>query len=401
MRPIRQLTFWIVAACLSVLLLVLALYYNSTEAQPASVVAVPPRPAAGRLVFQQQGCISCHGADASGTPKGPALRQRASLSSLAKLVAALWNHAPRMWAAMERQGLNYPNLTYEQTSQLISYLYLSGAADVNGDARRGAALFLVRADCARCHGDDGRDPRLAATAAGGTAMDLTQALWNHAAFVQRPIGKPGLAWPHFGPNDVRDLLAYVRQQNASPSPTDTMAGADPDRGWLIFQEKGCIRCHSLSRDQGSAGPYLGQQREFPPTFSEFGAALLNHVPQMENAVGKQRLPWPVFGPNDVRDLTLFFYFLRYMEPTGSPQIGQSVFSWRGCANCHGAEAEGGSAPRLRGRGTNFTAARLATDLLRHGRSMYKQVERNGQQWPELQESDVGNLLAFLNSPSRK
>jgi len=151
-------------------------------------------------------------------------------------------------------------------------------------------------------------------------------------------------------------------------------------------------------DNGSTGPYLGQQQKLPPTFSEFGAALLNHIPQMENAMAGQGVQWPTFELNEVRDLTVFFYSLRYLEPTGSPQIGRTVFTWRGCARCHGAQAEGGTAPRLRGKGVNFTASRLATDLWRHGRGMYARAQHDDQPWPELQESDVGNLLAFLNSP---
>jgi mono/diheme cytochrome c family protein len=229
-------------------------------------------------------------------------------------------------------------------------------------------------------------------------MDWTQALWNHAARMRLRLRETGLQWPRFGPNDVRDLLAYIRYQNGNPPQRDTIANADPDRGWLVFQRKGCIRCHSLTTDDnGGIGPYLGLQQKLPPTFSEFGAALLNHVPQMEKAVTLQGLPWPTFEPNEVRDLTVFFYSLRYLEPPGSPQIGRTVFSWRGCSRCHGAEAEGGSAPRLRGTGASYTGPRLATDLWRHGRRMYEQVQRDGQPWPELQESDVGNLLAFLNS----
>ncbi|MGA2989889.1 MAG: c-type cytochrome [Candidatus Korobacteraceae bacterium] len=359
---------------------------------------IPPRPAAGRIVFQQKGCAACHGEDASGTTSGPPLRQRASLSSLPHLVVAVWNHAPRMWIAMQQQGLSYPSLTYEETSQLIAYLYLSGADDNGGDVGHGAALFSGKNGCSRCHGDSGRDSRLASAALNGSAMDWTQALWNHAILMRLRMREIGMQWPRFGPNDVRDLLAYIRHQNGDPSQQDSMTAADPDRGWQVFQQKGCIYCHSLTSENGGIGPYLGRQQKLPPTFSEFGAVLLNHIPQMENAIAKQGAKWPTFGPNEVRDLTVFFYSLRYLEPAGSPQIGRTVFSWRGCARCHGTQAEGGSAPRLRGKGATFTASRLATDLWRHGRRMYERVQRDGQPWPELQESDVGNLLAFLNSP---
>jgi mono/diheme cytochrome c family protein len=297
---------------------------------------------------------------------------------------------------MQEQKLPYRSLNYEETSQLIAYLYISGSDDKEGNVQNGAALFTKAKHCIQCHTASGRESRLA-SAANGTALDWTQALWNHATVMRARMRAAGLEWPKFGANDIRDLLAYVRHQNRVDAQTRPVAAGDPDNGWVVFQQKGCIRCHSLTSDTGTVGPYLGPGQKLPPTFSEFGAALVNHIPQMEHAIAGQGFPWPEFERNDVRDLTVFLYTLRYLEPGGSTQIGKTVFSWRGCSHCHGAEAEGDSAPRLRGRGATYTASRLATDLWRHGSRMYERLQRDGQPWPELQETDVGNLLAFLNS----
>lgn len=392
----RQLWFWIAAALASVLLLICALRYSGGYVQRRFAASVTPHPAAGQLLFESKGCAACHGAEATGTSSGPSLRQRASLSSLPKLVSAMWNHAPRMWTAMQQQKLPYRSLTYEETSQLIAYLYISGSDDREGDLQNGAALFTSAKHCIQCHTTSGRESRLA-SAASGTALDWTQALWNHATVMRARMRASGLEWPKFGANDIRDLLAYVRHQNGVDGQLRPVTAGDPDNGWALFQQKGCIRCHSLTSNTDGIGPYLGSGRTLPPTYSEFGAALLNHIPQMEQSIAGRGFPWPEFERNDVRDLTVFLYTLRYLEPGGSTQIGKTVFSWRGCARCHGAEAEGGSAPSLRGRGVIYTASRLATDLWRHGSRMYERLQRDGQPWPELQETDVGNLLAFLNS----
>jgi mono/diheme cytochrome c family protein len=99
------------------------------------------------------------------------------------------------------------------------------------------------------------------------------------------------------------------------------------------------------------------------------------------------------------DLAIFLYSLRYQEPSGSPHVGASIFAWRGCADCHGARAQGTErGPALRGRGQPYTAVRLANNLWRHGASMYEQSRKAGQSWPMLQDSDVGDLLSFLNTP---
>ena len=94
----------------------------------------------------------------------------------------------------------------------------------------------------------------------------------------------------------------------------------------------------------------------------------------------------------------FLYSLRYVEPSGSPHVGRSVFAWRGCSRCHGADAEEtAEAPALRGRGP-YTSVALATSLWRHGNGMFRRSQQMGRGWPTLLESDVGDLLSFLNTP---
>jgi mono/diheme cytochrome c family protein len=144
---------------------------------------------------------------------------------------------------------------------------------------------------------------------------------------------------------------------------------------------------------------LGADGKLPPTFSQFGEAMLNHFPNMQRAMREVGQKPPVFESQEFADLALFLYTLHYQEPSGSPNVGASVFAWRGCADCHGARADGTSrGPGLRGRGQPYTAVRLATSLWQHGASMYEENRKSGRGWPTLQETDVGDLLAFLNTP---
>ena len=129
--------------------------------------------------------------------------------------------------------------------------------------------------------------------------------------------------------------------------------------------------------------------------------MLNHFPNMRLAMDGQGGTPPQFSSNDLADLAVFLYGLRNTEPTGSAYVGASVFVWRGCAACHGTGATGGSAPPLRGRGQTYTAVRLATGLWAHGNRMYEETRRTGQPWPRLEDSDIGDLLAYLNTPIEK
>ena len=99
------------------------------------------------------------------------------------------------------------------------------------------------------------------------------------------------------------------------------------------------------------------------------------------------------------DLTAFLASLRYVEPTGSPFVGARVFNVRGCAQCHGPEAEGTRlGPRLRAGGDAYTAVSFTAALWKHTPRMIDRVEELGLSWPTLEATDIGDLVAFLNAP---
>ncbi len=145
------------------------------------------------------------------------------------------------------------------------------------------------------------------------------------------------------------------------------------------------------------GPNLGPERPLPETFTELGGDMVSHSPLMEQAMARQGIARPQLSAQEMTDVFAFLYSLRYVDPAGSPHVGASVFKWRGCSRCHGEHAEGTArAPALRGR--SYNSISLAVALWRHGQKMYAQTGPVGIGWPTLVESDVGDLLAFLNSP---
>ncbi len=401
MKPPRQFVIWGTAALLSLISLLIVMRLQHREVQRRVAVQVAAKPVSGSMVFRSKGCVNCHGNSGAGTEFGPALRNSSALTSLPKLVTAMWNHAPRMWQAMQARHLPYPTLSYEETSQLVTYLYTSGYSDPDGDVRRGEQVF-AKMKCIVCHDHRASSgetaPSLLAIGDPPDPLSWTQVLWNHARAMQQKMTAGGMDWPKFQASDVRDLFAYVRHvtNNAEDDPADVTG--DPDHGWQLFQEKGCIRCHSLSPDSTTSAPSFGADRPLPPTFADFGADMLNHFPMMEKTMDSHQATVPHFSNHDVADIAIFLYSLHYFEPTGSPQVGNSVFRWRGCNQCHGDTAEGAAfGPPLRGRGQAYTAVRLATALWAHGGRMYESAQKHDQPWPTLQDSDIGHLLTFLNT----
>lgn len=392
----RELGMWAAVALVALAALLWVVRSRSTTIQRQSATQVATHLARGEELFRQKGCETCHGDGGSGGRQGPPLRQSPTLATLPRLVAAMWNHAPRMWESMQSQNIAYPVLDYEESGQLVAFLYLAGHADQPGNAQRGRELF-VQKQCARCHSDSRLAPDLARTTLPNTPVSWTQVLWNHGSEMQARMAKAGVAWPKFQANDLRDLYAYVRQANGNAGPERVVEG-DPARGWNVFQQKGCLACHGLTRDSGSLAPAFGHDRQLPPTFAQFGEAMLNHFPEMQRAMNTRANAMPVFADSEMADLAVFLYSLHFLEPSGSPHVGASLFAWRGCAQCHGEHAEGtGNGPPLRGVGKTYTAVRLSADLWRHGSKMYALARAAGRPWPILSEDDVGDLLAFLNT----
>ncbi len=367
----------------------------------------------GARLFVDKGCVRCHAINHIGGNSAPDLGSKQTPeSSLPELVTAMWNHAPRMWQNMQAQKMEYPDLSYEDMAHLFSYLYVERYVDEPGDALRGRDVF-ARKGCAACHQlhtvGNATVPEFppgdftGAQNAGiaSDSLGWTQQMWNHAISMQARAADQGISWGRFDGHEMNDLVAFLNrtagdQNSSGPLP------ADPAHGWEVFQKKGCIRCHSVQDSQAGIGPSLGPKYPLPDSFAQFAGSIWNHIPDMFVAMKAHGTEPPRFEGRDLADVVAFLYSLHYFEPGGSPQVGESVFSWRGCADCHGPRAEGTRlGPALRGRGQTYTSIRLATVLWRHGAEMSRQSSSRGSSWPNLQEADVGHLLSFLNSPVAK
>ena len=67
------------------------------------------------------------------------------------LASVMWNHAPTMWTAMTRQGIQASPLKEQDAADLFAYFYAVRFFDKPGDAGRGKRLFSFN-HCSECHG---------------------------------------------------------------------------------------------------------------------------------------------------------------------------------------------------------------------------------------------------------
>lgn len=399
----RRLLLWGLAAALALAGLTGVLYTQRQHTQERWAIFFAGSPTAGARVFQDKGCGHCHAVNGIGGTLAPDLgRRRTASSSLPQLVTAMWNHAPQMWQRMRVEHVSYPALDEQDVAQLLAYLYMSRHVDEAGDAERGQQLFASRG-CIHCHalrGQGGKiGPDLAEITEAETPMAWTQAMWNHASAMQARMQAAKITWPQFQGSELNDLFTYVRQAGRQRDARASAAPGDPEKGWRLFQSKSCNVCHEIREEDGRPGPALGPRRELPPTFTQVGGLMISHAPQMQAVMKEKGIATPQFEGEEMTDVIAFLYSLRYNEPAGSALVGRSVFAWRGCSRCHGEEATGTTlGPGLRGRALHYNAITLATALWRHGGKMYQQSQRLGIGWPTLTDSDVGDLLVFLNAP---
>jgi len=353
------------------------------------------------LFFGEKRCSRCHGINGDGGQSAPDLGQGGPQTSLSQLVAAMWNHAPHMLEKLQSEHVPLPEMSDADMADILAFLYTERASDEQGDADAGAQVFEAK-KCSRCHpvkrSGDGLDPQTP-FAAINTPILWAETSWNHSRWMEMATREANMEWPRFKGREMADLFAWMCQRFGKSARENPLLPASPERGEQLFAEKSCVACHSISGRGGTLGPPLGQGRASQLGLIGLAGAMFNHSPELWRKSGKLGIERPGLTSKDVADLAAFLYSLGYFEPAGSASPGKERFAQRGCSGCHGAGAEGTShGPRLRGLGENFNTVRLAAILWKHGGGMLQRTKELQVRWPTIDESDIGDLIAFLNSP---
>jgi len=400
---IARTRLWIAAALIVVVGAVMMPVWQRWRAPRTSayIVGVPEKGAA--LFFGKKNCSTCHSINGSGGGVAPDLSGiRPGNPAMGWLTAVLWNHAPGMFRQMRHGNVAYPQLNTEEMAHILAFLYQAASADRPGYASAGERVFRDKG-CSRCHSvrqsGGGTAPDLSTLAMSGTSV-WTRAMWNHAQAMVDPVTKALGRWPQFNGSEMNDLIAYA-SGGVEPAARREQLQGNAGKGWQVFGRK-CIECHSVRGQGGSIGPPLGPEHDLPIGEAEFATVLWNHAPAMLRKVRDAGISLPLLQGDEAADLRTYLASLRYFEPSGSALVGERVFSERGCAQCHGAQAQGTKfGPRLPPGQETFTTVSFTTALWRHGPHMMDRVEESGAQWPVLQAGDVGNLVSFLNGSARK
>jgi cytochrome c2 len=346
--------------------------------------AVPGDAARGERVLREQRCLACHTVDAASLGSAPALGRRGSRSYTPSLMVSLmWNHAPRMWSAMDKAGIARPNLSEQDSADLFAYFYSLRYFESPGDGGRGKALFVSKR-CTVCHATGSQPqkegPSVEAWPSVEDPVELARAMWNHAPKMMPKMRERGIGWPTITGEEMTDLTVYFSALTRKRGVMFSFAAAPAEDGKSVFETRGCSGCHHGSLDLTTG---LRAQRR---TFATLAAGMWNHAPKM------LQMP-PDIRPEEMRALVGYLWSKQYFEDAGKATQGARLFAKKGCTGCHGA----GQAPNLLASGRKFDALSMASSLWRHGPAMLSDMQKKNLHWPRFQNREMQDVIAYLNS----
>jgi mono/diheme cytochrome c family protein len=356
-------------------------------------------PLAGFEVFEAKGCIKCHAVNGMGGTVGPDLGRIPRRRSFYELAANMWNHLPQMGEAMERLGIQRPQLNAEEAADLIGFLFTLDYFDAPGDVSAGKHLFTEK-KCFACHrvGDYGGEvgPGLDHLGQYGSPILVAAAMWNHSVPMASEMEARNIERPTFEGTELTDLIAYL--ESAAPQPLQGPLYVLPGRaesGRVIFVEKRCNQCHAVQGVGGQMASDLADQgRQWGLT--EFAAAMWNKAPEIAKAAEKAQMPFPQLGAVEMADLVAYLYSIRYFVEPGDPEAGRQRLRDKGCLGCHSLEGAGGNyaSDFIEVSGMESPEAAFAT-LWNHAVLMEAAPEAEGTQWPVLSPEEMADIAAYL------
>jgi mono/diheme cytochrome c family protein len=273
------------------------LYYLNYFGEPGDAVA-------GRTLYFERGCASCHSVGGIGGRVARPLDDYQKYASPLFVAQAMWNHGPRMLAKMKALGIKQPIFQGKDMADLLAFIRgqarlgnISESFMLPGDAASGQRLFAQKS-CIRCHSINGRGGRIGPDMTGKdfyrSVTEIAGAMWNHGPQMWRQMQQAGVAHPMFSGNQIADVIAYLYFVRYADKP------GDPVIGRRLFEQKGCGECHSPGQGE-KIGPDLSSSPSYASPLN-LTTAMWNHAETMEKVTQERGLPWPTFEGDEMRDL---------------------------------------------------------------------------------------------------
>jgi mono/diheme cytochrome c family protein len=256
----------------------------------------------GERVFRDRGCISCHSVRRRGGRTAKDLAAVGSAATAIGWATAMWNHP-----AVRGEGEGGRFYGHEM-NDLLSYVRGGGGTPkidsllLAAEFGRGWTVFREKS-CVACHSVKDEAGRVGPELGPGrelpaTVVQLAGSIWNHSPAMWGAMEHLRIERARFTEREMADLVAFLYSfRYAEP-------GGSSALGEVLFEGRGCGRCHGTRAQGTSEGPELrGRGKNFNSV--TMAAALWRHGPAMYRRTRDLGLPWPMLGENDVGDLIAF------------------------------------------------------------------------------------------------
>jgi mono/diheme cytochrome c family protein len=299
-----------------------------------------------------------------------------------QLAAVLWDHAPAMWALMAKKEIPRPQLTEQDASDLFAYFFAARYFETPGNSGRGRGVFRTK-QCGLCHGVSSPAREGVKPVAQWQSLDnpiaLAQQMWNHASEMRAAHDQAKLPYPRLSPQQLTDLLAYLRGRVGSGKGQAEFSPGSAAKGQELYKTKGCAACH--------IGRMALETRTTRHTLADFAASMWDHPFQVQFTPAE-------LSYQEMRELVGYLISMQFFEERGNLEQGRRVYERKGCGACHDNPASGAPARSdLAGRMTSFA---LVAALWQHGPQMLEHMQKGKVSWPTLTGEEMADLGAYLH-----
>jgi len=268
----------------------------------------PGDPAAGRALLATKRCVTCHALQGEGGTVGPDLTRWGAYINPIVWAQRMWQHAPRMEAAMHRRGITWPQLNGRDMANLVAYAQsLGGRVQPEhhldlGSSTRGEQLFVAKR-CSACHPVGGSrrgvGPSFLIVRFPRTLAGMATLMWNHAPQMVAMMARRQIPKEEITPQEMADILSYLFALRYRDPP------GDPVRGQHAFEAKRCPLCHVAREggEGGDVGPDLSRLGTL--TITRITHAFWNHGPKMIDKMRDYGFAWPVLHGSELRDIVAY------------------------------------------------------------------------------------------------
>ncbi|MGD0500966.1 MAG: c-type cytochrome [Bryobacteraceae bacterium] len=338
----------------------------------------------GEQLFGSERCVQCHGVNGRGGTAAPDLAKSLDRDFTPTGMASLmWNHAPAMWSAMKKQGVNRPTLTPEQSADLFAYFVSARYFEKPGDAGRGKQAFAAK-HCAECHGIASSSyagaPPVVKWESLSDPVVLAQQMWNHGPKMRQAYAGKKLSWSELTAQELTDILVYLRNLPETKPLARGFQFTPSGAGEQLFAAKGCAGCHT--------GRNALESKLHNQTLTEIAVDMWNHQPSMKN-------PPPTLTADEMRQVLSYVWARQYFLGGGDAARGKTVFAEKKCGACHGQPASGATA-LAKGKDA-YSAVTMVSALWEHGPRMLDTMQQKKQAWPQFAGGQMADLIAYLNT----